>query len=57
VNDPYFKPEPVESRNAYCPYHEGMALMLPRGTRDGHPQFECSECLAWVVIPKGEYKS
>jgi hypothetical protein len=55
MNDPYFKPEPVESRNAYCPYHEGMALMLPRGTSNGHPQFECSQCLAWVVIPRGEY--
>ena len=45
------KPKPIESRHAYCPYHEGMALLKPRGTHDGDPQFECSECLAWVVIP------
>jgi hypothetical protein len=53
--DPYLKPEPLESRHAYCPFCEQMATMRPRGTCDGSPQFECSSCLAWVVIPEREH--
>jgi hypothetical protein len=46
------KPEPEPSRYAYCHYHDGVSFMQPRGTWDGHPQFECGECLAWIVIPQ-----